>query len=133
MGAAENWQDRLAKALSDTNATLLNPRRDDWDDSWKQDPTPGTQFHEQVKWEMDAQDISDIIVYYFDPNTKAPITLLEMGTYGTDPKKNIIVCCPDEFYRKGNVTMFCNRYNVLLVDTFDEMVDNIRKALGSGK
>jgi hypothetical protein len=49
MGAAELWQDRLVRDL-----VILNPRRDDWDSSWVQDPTPGTQFYKQVAWELDA-------------------------------------------------------------------------------
>jgi hypothetical protein len=57
MGAAELWQDRLVKDLEDYDSlVLLNPRRDDWDSSWTQDPTPGTQFYEQVDWELRWQD-----------------------------------------------------------------------------
>jgi hypothetical protein len=37
MGKVENWQERVARELSDIpNLTILNPRRDDWDDSWVQ-------------------------------------------------------------------------------------------------
>jgi len=47
MGKAEDWQSRLEKDLStySDQLMLLNPRRDHWDSSWIQDPTPGTQFH----------------------------------------------------------------------------------------
>ena len=31
MGTAEQWQERVVGMLADTDYTLLNPRRDDWD------------------------------------------------------------------------------------------------------
>lgn len=37
MGSAELWQDVVKDALADTDCVLLNPRRDDWDSSWKQE------------------------------------------------------------------------------------------------
>lgn len=124
MGAAENWQDRIATAVEDLDVTLLNPRRDDWDSSWVQDPTPGTQFHDQVAWELDGQTTADIIVYYFDPNTKSPITLLELGLFGDH---HVIVCCPQTFWRYGNVAIVCQWVGATLVHTFDELVEELRK------
>lgn len=127
IGTAEKWQDRLAEALEDQDSvTLLNPRRDDWDSSWAQDPTPGTKFHEQVTWELDAQDASDIIVYYFDPNTKSPITLLELGLYAG---QNVVVCCPEGYWRKGNVEVVCDRYNIPLVESFEELVQVVEEMI----
>lgn len=120
MGAAENWQKRLADKLTDyDNLVIMDPRRDDWDSSWVQDPTPGTQFHEQVTWELVCQDAADTIIYYFDPNTKSPITLLELGIY---KDKNLVVCCPENFYRYGNVVMVCDKYKIPLVHSFDTLV-----------
>lgn len=129
MGKAEDWQTRLAGYFNDSRVTFWNPRRDDWDSSWVQDPSEGTQFHEQVAWELAAQDDADFIVYYFDPDTQAPITLLELGSYGTKNPKNVIVCCPEGYFRKGNVVMFCNHHGVKLVDTFNELVDNLSKVI----
>lgn len=128
MGSAEKWQDRLANDLSDynDNLLLLNPRRDDWDSSWEQDPTPGTQFHEQVTWELEAQENADSIVYYFSADSKAPITLLELGIFCS---LNVIVCCPKSFYRYGNVKMVCDRYDVLIVETYEEMLELIRAGI----
>ena len=127
MGAAENWQDRLTKDLSDyKDVVILNPRRDDWDSSWVQDPTPGTKFHEQVAWELDRQEEADINVYYFAADSKSPITLLELGLFASD---NVIVCCPKEFYRYGNVKMVCDRYSVTMVESYDELLTKIRDVL----
>lgn len=127
MGAAELWQDRLAQDLEDYDSiVILNPRRDDWDSSWVQDPTPGTQFHEQVSWELQHQSDADLIVYYFAADSKAPITLLELGLFGGS---NVLVCCPREFYRYGNVKMVCEAFSIDFVETYDQMVTHLRAVL----
>ena len=127
MGAAENWQERLTKDLSGYESlVILNPRRDDWDSSWVQDPTPGTKFHEQVSWELDCQEQADVNVYYFSADSKAPITLLELGLFNDD---NVVVCCPKEFYRYGNVKMVCDRYGITIVETYDDLIKLIRDSL----
>src|SRR5690606_22033053 len=93
MGRAIPWQDKLAEIFSaEDKLVILNPRRPDWDSSWKQDPTPGTKFHEQVTWEQDYIEAADIVVFYFDPKTQSPITLLELGQ-NLNNSKTIIVCC----------------------------------------
>ena len=130
MGAAENWQERLSKDLSDysdDDLVLLNPRRDDWDSSWVQDPTPGTQFHEQVSWELEAQENADASIYYFAADSKSPITLLELGLF----YEGSVVCCPKEFYRYGNVKMVCDRNGVLMVETYDELLEILRATIDS--
>lgn len=131
MGAAENWQERLTKDLSgyaDEDLILLNPRRDDWDSTWVQDPTPGTQFYEQVQWELIAQENADGIIYYFTADSKAPITLLELGLFSA---YNIVVHCPKEFYRYGNVKMVCDRYDIPMFETYEELLEYVKEAIDS--
>jgi len=126
MGTAENWQTRLKNELAEYDVVLLNPRRDEWDSSWVQS-IHNPVFKEQVTWELDAMDCADLVVFYFDPNTKSPITLMELGLCaGTRP---IIVCCQDGFWRKGNVEIICERYCILLCNSFDEFSYQIRKFL----
>lgn len=58
---------------------------------------------------------------YFAPNSKSPITLAELGiACGKFPQK-VIVCCPQMFYRKGNVDIICHRYGVKQIATLDEL------------
>ena len=116
MGKAENWQDRISKALD--NCIILNPRRDDWDSSWTQ-RMDNPKFREQVEWELDAMDSADRIIMYFDRNTKSPISLLELGLYASSGK--LVVCCPNGFWRKGNVEIICNRYKIKMVETLEEI------------
>lgn len=134
MGAAENWQERLTRDLSDyadEDLILLNPRRDDWDSSWVQDPTPGTQFYEQVDWELNQQEDANAIVYYFAADSKSPITLLELGLFGIGitGMTAVVVCCPKEFYRYGNVKMVCDRYGISMVETYEELLKTLRTGI----
>lgn len=129
MGKAEPWQDKLVKKFSDIDDLIFfNPRRVDWDSSWVQDPTPGTQFHTQVSWELDHIEKSDLVVFYFDPKTQSPITLLELGNC-LGEHKNILVCCPDGYFRKGNVVITCDRYGIKVLNSFDELVIAMKEEL----
>ena len=102
---AEDWQTRVTKELSEYDIEIYNPRRDDWDSSWKQDPTEGTEFHEQVTWELEHIEEADLVLFYFDPNTKSPITLMELGLCLGSEKENVFIYCPQEFFRYGNVVV----------------------------
>lgn len=119
MGNSVDWQEEFTKSLANQeNLLILNPRRDDWDSSWIQsinDP----QFNEQVTWEMDHLDISDYIVMYLDPSSKSPISLLELGLQAHSGK--LLVCCPEGFWRRGNVEMVCNRYDIPMFDTLEDI------------
>jgi len=109
MGKAEDWQQEMVNALKDLDIVILNPRRADWNSSWEQS-TADPQFLEQVMWELSALEDADVIIIYFDPATKAPISLLELGLHARH--KGVMVCCPEGFYRKGNVDITCQRYGV---------------------
>ena len=124
MGKAENWQQEIEGFLKDLDMTILNPRRDDWDSSWEQSIN-NSQFREQVEWELQGLEMSDFIALYFSPGTKSPITLLELGLFAKSRPGKLIVCCPDGFWRKGNVDIVCKRYGVKQVDSIQQLVDEI--------
>jgi hypothetical protein len=133
MGRAALWQDAVADALRDQPLVILNPRRDDWDASWKQSVT-NPQFVGQVTWELDAQERADLIAMYFAPETYAPITLLELGLFAASGK--LLVCCPPGYWRKGNVDVVCARYSIPQLPTLTELCDAIlawsdRRRVGS--
>jgi hypothetical protein len=108
MGAAEDWQDELANEFKSKKCVWFNPRRSDWDSSWKQGLNE-KQFYEQVQWELDHLEQCDIIALYFANGSQSPISLLELGLHAKDDK--VVVYC-DDFYRKGNVDIVCQRYNI---------------------
>lgn len=126
MGTAENWQERIEKDLENESVTIFNPRRDDWDSSWKQE-IQNPQFYQQVTWELDALERSDVIAMYFDPNTKSPISLLELGLFAATD--NVVVYCPEGFWRKGNVDIVCQRAGVPVHTNYDTWLLNIKSKL----
>jgi hypothetical protein len=130
MGKAEDWQVRIENELKDYPITIFNPRRDDWDSSWEQKES-NPQFSKQVNWEMNMLDVCDIIFMYFSPETKSPISLLELGLYANSGK--MIVCCPDGFWRKGNVDIVCSRYNIPVYNTLDAAIGRLRTDLSNTK
>jgi nucleoside 2-deoxyribosyltransferase len=119
-GGAENWQDQIIAMLANSDVTVLNPRRPQWDNSWEQS-LDNPAFVKQVNWELDALQSADCIVLYFDPATKSPISLMELGLFA-DSKK-LVVCCPEGFWRKGNVDIVCRRHAVPTVETIEELAD----------
>ena len=132
MGKAENWQQRVERELSKCDGVIFNPRREDWDSSWVQS-IDNSQFREQVEWELDALEEADVIAMYFDPTTKSPISLLELGLFART--KKLIVCCPEGFWRKGNVDIVCYKCDIEQVSSLKELVDNLcmRFSVKSGK
>jgi hypothetical protein len=117
MGVAEDWQSTMGKWFLSMGWNIFNPRRTDWDSSWIQS-YENPQFNQQVSWELNALEKSDVILMYLDPNTKSPISLLELGLHATS--KKLYVVCPDGFWRKGNVEMVCSTYDIPLFNTLEE-------------
>jgi len=118
MGVAENWQPDLANFFNNIGIGVFNPRRADWDSSWKQEYT-NPNFYQQVRWELNALDKADAIIMYFDPNTKSPISLLELGLYASSGKVSVV--CPEGFWKKGNVDVVCDVYNIPLYHSISEL------------
>lgn len=122
MGKAFHYQKMMVLDLADKDVVLFNPRRDDWDSSWEQ-TIDNPQFKEQVEWELDYLDSADIIVLYFDPATKSPISLLELGLHAASGK--LVICCPDGFWRKGNVEIVAERHNIPFYDDYKGLLGYI--------
>lgn len=129
MGTAENWQERIVQEFESSNYTFLNPRRDNWDITWEQGIN-NPQFVEQVEWELNHIIRAPMVVFYFDPNTKSPITLMELGLIaGRDRRagllhgrQDVVVCCPKGFWRKGNVDILCRMFDIKVVETIEELI-----------
>lgn len=123
MGKAENWQEKVQLKLKDLDVILFNPKRNNWNSDWIQSEQ-NDGFREQVTWELKHIEKSNIIFFYFDPNTKSPISLMELGYVAG--KKDVIVCCPEGFWRKGNIEIMCTWNNIPLYT-------DINSALGALK
>lgn len=127
---AVRWQDAICEELTSYKGVILNPRRDMWDASWKQD-MQNKEFYRQVNWELRGLKYADIVAFYFDPTTKSPITMLELGLCATNHKQKKVVCCPEGFWRKGNVDITCEFYGVNMVSSFQQLVDYLKRNVSS--
>jgi hypothetical protein len=128
MGSATLWQDQVIAALEAWPGTILNPRRPDWDSSWRQS-IDDARFREQVEWELDGLERATHVAMYFDPATRAPVTLCELGL--TARSGRLVVACPDGFWRKGNIEVVCARYGVRLLPDLGSLVARIRSTLAA--
>lgn len=126
MGNAENWQETVTEQLSDQHVLLLNPRRDDWNKDWKP-VSSDKNFREQVEWELNALEAADIIIMYFDPASKSPISLLELGLYARTDK--LMVVCPDGYWRKGNVEIVTEKYGINMYDSLGALIKTLKEKI----
>jgi hypothetical protein len=124
MGNSDDWQQIAIDRLMVNASVIYNPRRSDWDASWTQE-IDSPEFNSQVNWELDHINSSDIVVMYFAPGTKSPITLLELGIIAASNPGKLHVCCPEGYWRKGNVDIVCNRYGVRTYESLDVLLDYI--------
>lgn len=126
MGNVEDWQkeisDRISTCLNPDIFCILNPRRKSWDSSWEQSKD-NPLFRGQVEWELEGLEKAKSIIMYMHPDTKAPISLMELGLFARSGK--LLVVCPDGYWRKGNVDIVCERYGVLQFKTVNAAVDHI--------
>jgi hypothetical protein len=130
MGTAEHWQNRVIETLKDCKRlTIYNPRRADWDSSWVQS-IDNPQFREQVEWELDHLQRANLAIFYFDPSTKSPITLMELGMMSNPWSPLTIVVCPKGFWRRGNVEIFCNREGIEFFETLEDAIEKIKEIMG---
>jgi len=130
MGAATDWQLALTRELAALDVIVLDPRRDEWDASWRQS-IDEPRFRAQVQWELDGLDRASLIAMWFAPETAAPVTLLELGLHA--PHGKLIVGCPDGYWRKGNVEVVCARFGVPLLASWEPFVAEVYRRCSSSE
>ena len=129
-GAAPDWQSQCIDALADEPLIILNPRRADWDGSWRAE-ADDPQFRVQVEWELSTLERADIIAMYLAPTSQAPISLLELGLHARSGK--VILCCPDGFWRKGNVDIVAKRFGIETVSTLSDLIETLRTRVSEAR
>ena len=139
-GKAEEWQSRMIEDLksftSDVNIegtktikkmlTIFNPRRPDWNPNLPQEAL-NEVLRNQITWELDHLEMSDVICLYLDPKTTSPISLLELGLHMRSRK--LLVCCPPGFYRKANIDITCQKYGVDVLNDYSTLFSTLCGAL----
>ena len=121
------WRETLISALSQCSVTIFDPYRSDWDSSWVEDMSY-PPFREQVNWELDMQEIADLVVVCFHPDTPAPISLLELGLCA--PKQKALVVCPPGYWKRGNVQAVCQRFGIEMLDDEARLTQAAVRILG---
>lgn len=123
-GDSTDWQSELIEMLKNTDPDgyisynqditldIFNPRRDDWDPDASYDDKV-----DQINWELEHLEESDMIIINILSDSKSPISLMEIGLF--KDHKNIVVFCDTDFYRYENVETVCDRYNIPLYNTND--------------
>ncbi len=125
MGRASDWRGYITSKFVKTNVVFLNPWGPNFDVATPQEAT-NPAFAAQVNWELNGLENADIHVFYFEPSGKSPVSMLELGLYAASSKV-VIVCCPDGFWRKGNIDIVCERYGVRQVATLDDLVAEVAR------
>lgn len=128
-GTASNWQDEAIKLFEGQagleDLVIVNPRRDTWDSTLEQSAS-NPVFNHQVTFELDYLESVDAVLMWFEPGTKSPISLLELGLLAGQTSVGIlnrlVVGCPPGFWRKGNVDIVCKRFNIKVVESVEELV-----------
>lgn len=123
-GKAKLWQDEITKKLINKNSNIViyNPRRENWDATLT-NSLDNPVFEEQLNWEFNHLKKADIIFLYFQPGTFSPISLLELGLFSD--KSKIVVCCPEGFWRKGNVDFICKKFSIDTIEDIDYLIDYV--------
>jgi hypothetical protein len=125
MGNSVDWQERTTELIIKNKGgeyNIFNPRRKDWDSSWEQ-KFENPHFYQQVNWELNALEQADIILLYFVSDSQSPISLLELGLYAHTGK--VVVLCEDGFWRKGNVEIVCNRYDIPMFESIEKWIETL--------
>jgi hypothetical protein len=124
MGQARHWQDTAIEKLRDFDIAILNPRREHWDSSISQ-LAEHPEFRAQVEWELNGLEKANLIVMYFDEHSKSPISFLELGLFAQ--RQKVMVYCPLGFWRKGNVDIVCDKYDIPHFDDEDRFFTAIQE------
>ena len=122
MGQSEDWQSYIISKLADLEVLIFNPRREFFERSVVNEKM-------QINWELDKLEQSDIIFMHLAPNSKSPVSLLELGTFMRT--KKIILVVSESFYRYNNVMLTTSRYanDIEIYDNLSEGLLALRTEL----
>lgn len=115
-----DWQQDMVNLLKDSNLTILNPRRIDFDIA-KVDNTI-----EQINWECKTMWESDLVVFWFPQETVCPITLFELGL-NLGRWKKVLVGVHPNYSRKLDLEVQVPLYNrnIKIANSIHELAEQI--------
>ncbi|KAK2614454.1 hypothetical protein N8I77_001277 [Diaporthe amygdali] len=110
----------LKQRITTTSLTIFDPFQPKWDSTWKEDVDVDPRFKAQVEWELGSQDRATVVAVFFHGDSKAPVSLLELGLCARSGKA--VVGCEPGYWKRGNVQAVCRRYGVPLADSLGGLV-----------
>ncbi len=117
-----DWQSEVIDMLSDTDLTLINPRRNSWDMRADQ-----SESIKQINWEDWHLRHSEYIMFWFPCETLCPITLFELGKYLMTDKKLFIGTHPDYKRRLDVIIQTGHVRNYNIHNSLESLVHDIRQ------
>lgn len=117
------WREKMITALAkaDLDCTILDPYRADWDSSWEES-VKDRRFTEQVEWETEARERADFVVMYFAPEAQSPVSMLELGLTAAGTAGEVLLCCPEGYFKKGHVDMVRIRYSIKATEDLECLI-----------
>lgn len=125
-----DWQQYVLEKIKDTKRlTIYNPRRKNFPID---DPNAAEA---QIIWEFEYLNKADIVSFWFDKGSLAPITLLELGKYLLATKKTGFIGIDPEYKRKIDVEIQTRlaRIDIPIVYSLDELSQLILYSINSRK
>ena len=116
-----DWQEEYINYFKDTSLVLLNPRRTNFNVADK------SVEIEQITWEHEHLERSDIISFWFWKETICPIVLFELWKYASSTK-DICVWVHPEYQRKSDVIIQLGliRPEVKVVSTLENLAREVK-------
>jgi len=118
------WRRKLIACLGpmDCDVAFLNPHRDDLIED------PSCQYYmEHVEWVMKCLNTADQLVFYFDPKVETTVSMMELAAIASN--RNVIICCPDKFWKSTIVNVICNEFDVPIFKTIEETAAFLKKRI----
>ncbi|ODA76864.1 hypothetical protein RJ55_07380 [Drechmeria coniospora] len=104
-----DWRERSVELLKGYDLDLYNPTRNDWGPDWK-NSLSDANFRTQVNWEHRNMERAETIVVFLHRQTRAEISLMELGLHTKDASKTILVYADPEYALRGNVEALAENY-----------------------
>jgi hypothetical protein len=124
-GNSFDWQNDVAQKLENLSITLFNPRRREWDNSWDSAAEDiSAQMRRQINWELEHLEGANFICMWIEPDSKSPISLLELGLFAK--QKKILIGCPPRYYRAANIYITSKRYGIPLYRSYPGYLRAVR-------
>ncbi len=116
-----NWSKDLVEMLKETDLTLLNPRRKNYN------PRAPNIAREQITWEFYHLAKASVASFWFPPETLCPITLYELGKK-TAKTKPLFIGIDPNYARKIDIEIQTelDRPEVKIVYSLEELAEQIK-------